>query len=57
MLTFLVVHGKAPEYLSELLVLHKPIRALRSANQAIFTQLHSFTNSAVKVVVQPGINC
>ena len=28
LLTILVVHGKAPEYLSELLVLHKPNRAL-----------------------------
>ena len=32
LLTSLVVHEKAPDYLSELLVLHKPNRALRSAN-------------------------
>ena len=43
LLSFLVVHGNAPEYLSELLVLHKPNRALQSANQPIFTQPHSFT--------------
>ena len=44
LLTILVVHGKAPEYLFELLVLHKPSRALRSADQPIFTQPQSFTN-------------
>ena len=42
LLTFLVVNGNSPEYLSELLVLLKPSRVLRSANQPIFTQLHSF---------------
>ena len=42
LLTFLVAHGNAPEYLSELRVLHKPNRALRSANQPFFKQrIHS----------------
>ena len=45
LLAFLVVHGKAPEYLSELLVLHKPNRALRSVNQPIFKQPRSFTKT------------
>ena len=45
LLTFLVAHGNAPEYLSELLVLHKPNRALRSAYQPIFTQPYSFTKT------------
>ena len=45
LLTLFVAHGNAPEYLSELLVLHKLNRDLRSANQPIFTQPHSFTKT------------
>ena len=43
--TFLVAHGNAPEYVSELLVLHMPNRALRYSNQPISTQPHSFTKT------------
>ena len=50
LLTFLVVHEKAPEYLSELLVLHKPNREMRSANQHIFKQPHSFTSVVIRAL-------
>ena len=48
---FLVAHGNAPEYLSELRVLHKPNRALRLANQPFFKQrIHSPRFLAIKLL-------
>ena len=57
LLTFFVVHGKSPEYLSELLVLHKPSRALRSANQPFFTQPHILTENVKVITSRTFIPC